>query len=146
MKAGKVWGTTWALLQTPLIELHEIEVRQGGRCSKHKHAHKHNAFYVLEGSLRISVFKNNYDLVDVTTLEAGEFMVVSPGEYHFFEAKSDTKALELYFPEVLSADIIRENVGGLVKVENEYKTKVTVAPPKPYQRPENLVTFTETPA
>jgi hypothetical protein len=43
-------------------------------------------------------------------------MTIRPGEYHYFVGKTDhgsiAVAFEIYYPEELSEDIVRENVGG----------------------------------
>ena len=109
---GKVWGNTSALIQTPLVELHRINIKAGYKCSEHKHEHKWNGFYVISGTLEIHVRKNNYELTDVTVLRAGDFTTVRPGEYHWFSSITDCVALELYYPETLSEDIVRKSVGG----------------------------------
>jgi len=110
---GKVWGDTSAIIQTPLVELHRINIKAGYKCSEHKHEHKWNGFYVISGTLEIHVRKNNYDLTDVTVLRAGDFTTVRPGEYHWFSSITDCVALELYYPETLSEDIVRKSVGGI---------------------------------
>ena len=113
MKAGKVWGETELIFKNPFIEFHRIWVNAGGYCSTHKHDYKWNLFYVSYGQLKIKVHKNDYDLVDETILEEGEWTTVKPGEYHSFESTSrDCRAFELYYPEPLSDDIIRQTVGG----------------------------------
>lgn len=109
---GKVWGDTSVLLQTPLIEVHKIHIQKGGYCSEHYHKHKWNMFYVIEGELEIHVRKNDYDLIDVTRLSEGDSTTVAPTEYHWFHAVTDVEALEIYYPESLSKDIVRKNVGG----------------------------------
>lgn len=111
---GKVWGTTTALVQNSVSELHKITAKAGFRCSEHKHAHKWNGFYVISGVLEIHVRKNDYALTDVTTLRAGDFTTVRPGEYHWFYCTEDCVALELYYPEMLSEDIQRKDHGGPV--------------------------------
>ena len=109
---GKVWGDTSALIQNSFVELHKINAKAGFRCSEHKHAHKWNGFYVIRGVLEIHVRKNDYALTDVTTLRAGDFTTVRPGEYHWFKCVEDCVALELYYPEMLSEDIQRRDHGG----------------------------------
>lgn len=111
MKAGKCWGTTRAIFGRNNVEVHVIGVNAGGKCSKHRHQHKANAFYVLEGRLAIDVWKRAYDLVDRTVLEAGEYMEVGPGEFHRFEALTDVTALEVYYVTLDPDDIERETVG-----------------------------------
>ena len=125
---GKVWGDTSVIIQNPLVELHKINIKAGYKCSEHKHVHKWNGFYVISGTLEIHVRKNNYELTDVTTLRAGDFTSVRPGEYHWFNSISDCVALELYYPETLSEDIVRKSVGGKSTIEklNSMSGQVTM--------------------
>ena len=67
-KQGKVWGSTQPLFNKNNVEIHRIKTNKGGYCSKHKHEHKYNCFYVERGLLKITVWKNDYDLVDETML------------------------------------------------------------------------------
>lgn len=120
---GKVWGDTSVLIQNSNVELHKINVKAGFRCSEHKHEHKWNGFYVISGTLEIHVRKNDYDLVDVTTLRAGDFTSVRPGEFHWFQCIENCVALEVYYPEALSEDIVRRNVGGKIPVAINYPTR-----------------------
>ena len=46
MKAGKVWGDTVNIFSNHNFEFHRIQVKKGGYCSKHKHLHKFNGFYI----------------------------------------------------------------------------------------------------
>ncbi len=107
MKYGKIWGTTRPLLQTPFVEVHHIEISKGGQCSYH---HK-------------------YALEDITYLTDGEYTTVSPTEKHYFKAVSDVEALEIYYPEPLSEDILRENVGRIV--QDSYKLDEKTTPKQP---------------
>lgn len=67
------------------------------------------------GRMFIEVHKNDYALVDVTELGPGEFTTVRPGEFHRFITKGEpAQALEIYYPEELSEDIVRKDVGGVV--------------------------------
>ena len=111
---GKVCGTTMPLIQRPQLEVHSIFVNAGGYCSKHKHQSKINAFYVEEGELEIHRWKD-YNLVDVTVLYNEDVAIVPAGEYHMFNARTDTKALEIYWSELHINDIEREIVGGVDK-------------------------------
>jgi len=107
--AGKVWGVTREIRPG----LHYLAIKKGGYCSKHRHRHKANWFYVVSGVLRIRVWKNDYDLCDETTLLSGDYCLTKPGEFHQFEALVETEALEGYFVEVDDGDIERETVGGV---------------------------------
>ena len=111
-KSGKVWGETSVLLRKNNVEISRLEVKYSGYCSKHKHDHKFNQFFVEKGKVRIKVWKNDYDLCDETILNEGDSMVVMPGEYHRFEAMRDSVLYEMYWVQLSSDDIEREEVGG----------------------------------
>lgn len=109
MPIEKPWGTTECLLQTPLVEVHRIKVNEYSYCSWHKHEHKWNAFYVIDGVLRIE-FDNSYNNYNLAN---GGFIAVKPGEYHrFVSSWGPVTALEIYYPDILGEDIIRRDVGG----------------------------------
>ena len=113
MLSGKVWGKTEILLKTPFIEIHRLTINPNSRCSLHKHQYKWNAFYVSTGRLYIEVVKNDYDLIDTTELGPGELMTAKPNEDHRFVTKElGMTGIEIYYPEPLSEDIIRKDVGG----------------------------------
>jgi mannose-6-phosphate isomerase-like protein (cupin superfamily) len=116
MLKGKIWGNTTLLLMTPFVELHRLFILPNRECSLHCHQFKWNAFWVLSGVLSIEVHKNDYQLVDVTSLSPGDFTTVKPGEYHkFISHGAPVEAFELYYPEPLSEDIIRKSVGGVTQ-------------------------------
>jgi len=116
-KSGKVWGQTFEVFCKNNVEIHRIEIKNGGYCSKHKHASKFNAFYVESGSMEIHKYKNEYALVDVTLLGKGDYTVCPPNEYHLFKAVEDTIAFEIYWVEISKEDIVRENHGGMKDVQ-----------------------------
>ena len=109
---GKVWGSTALIAEKNNVEIHRIEIKEGGYCSKHKHNFKVNLFYCESGCIDIIVWKNDYDLVDVTTLRAGEMTTVPAGEYHRFECKEPAVVYEIYWVELPAKDIEREDHGG----------------------------------
>ena len=118
MKSGKVWGTTQLVHSNSSFEFHRIEAKAGGQCSKHKHQHKWNGFFVESGSLKVRIWKETPSLlagesthVDETVLGPGDFLMVKPTEYHQFEAVEDTVAFELYWAEFNHDDIVREDHG-----------------------------------
>ena len=111
---GKVWGRTAQLFKKNDVAINIIHGKRGFGCSKHKHNHKYNMFFVLDGELKIKVWKNDYELVDETTLMPYESTVVEPGEFHKFEVMNDCTALEIYFVDLCEKDIVRMNVGGLL--------------------------------
>ena len=121
MIAGKIWGKTEVLLKTPMVEIHRLTINPNSRCSLHAHQFKWNAFYVSTGKLTIETHKNDYALTDNTDLHPGDLMTVKPTEYHrFVTGPEGMTGIEIYYPEPLSEDIIRKDVGG--------KANVTVAP------------------
>lgn len=114
MLTGKVWGNTRLLFGTPLVEAHLLSVKPNAQCSMHCHEFKWNAFVVLSGELTIEVRKKKYKLTDETVLRAGESTAVRPGEFHRFRSGSrPVTAIEVYYPESLSEDIVRKDVGSV---------------------------------
>lgn len=112
MKSGKIWGHSEELVKNPFCEVHAISINPWSKCSEHKHEHKYNLFYVTLGELIIRTWKNDYSLVDETLLQPGQCAVVKPGEYHQFETRDQScEAVEVYYPEGISDDIIRRTAG-----------------------------------
>lgn len=111
-KIGKVWGLTSSIFNKNNVEIHRLEIQKGGYSSKHKHAHKYNLFYVESGELEISIWKNDYDLKDVTILHSNDSCIISPNEFHMFKANEDTICYEIYWVEISEGDIVRDNCGG----------------------------------
>lgn len=109
---GKIWGVTQKLFLQNNVEIHRIEVKSGGYCSKHKHNHKYNAFFVERGKLKITIWKNDYDLEDETIISDLQMSIIKPQEYHMFHAIEDTIAYEIYWTTLYPEDIVRENCGG----------------------------------
>jgi mannose-6-phosphate isomerase-like protein (cupin superfamily) len=109
---GKVWGKTQDMFKNSNFELHRIEAKKGGFCSKHKHEHKYNAFFIEKGKLKIIAYETDYDLVDETIITTGELTTVKPGVFHRFEALEDTICYEIYWVSLDQNDIVREDVGG----------------------------------
>jgi len=112
----KIWGTTEALIRTPMFELHRLCIRPYHRCSLHVHRFKHNAFYILEGILYIDSIVGDIGApVEGAYLVGGDSFTVEPGVNHQFRTGAfGCLALEMYYTEPLSEDIIRHNVGGPV--------------------------------
>jgi mannose-6-phosphate isomerase-like protein (cupin superfamily) len=114
IKQGKIWGNTISIFSKNNVEIHRIEAKEGFMCSKHKHEHKFNAFFIEKGKLKIQVWKKDYPLIDQTIISDGEMTVVKPGEFNFFYAIEDTVAYEIYWVEIQSDDITREDCGKFV--------------------------------
>ena len=118
MKAGKIWGQTELIHANGVLEFHRIEYKKNVACSIHKHKFKWNGFFVesgkMEGEMKIRVWQKDYDLVDETILNAGDFMQVKPGLYHQFIGLDDGVAFELYWAEFDHNDIERKSQGQFV--------------------------------
>lgn len=112
----KIWGTTESLIATSLFEMHRLTIEPSFRCSLHLHRHKWNAFYVVSGRLFIDTIDGDIgSLVISTKLEPGDHTTISPGLHHQFRTEDlPCIALEMYYCEPLSEDIVRRNVGGPV--------------------------------
>ena len=111
MKAGKVWGETELVHSNSVLEFHRISFKAGFKCSEHHHQFKWNGFFCESGKLLIKVWQKDYNLVDETILNAGEFTTVKPGVYHQFVGLEDGVAFELYWAQFDHNDIQRESVG-----------------------------------
>ena len=68
-------------------------------------------FFVESGKIKIQEWKNDYNLLDETILSAGEICSVQPKNYHKFIGLEDSIVYEIYYVELNSGDIIREDVG-----------------------------------
>src|SRR4051812_45193987 len=106
----KIWGNTEPLILTPLYEMHRLTIKPFHVCSIHTHQCKHNAFYVLEGTLFVdSWIDNSNGKADAIRLEVGASYTVAPGVRHRFRTgPKDCLALEMYYTEPLSEDIKRQ--------------------------------------
>lgn len=113
MIEGKLWGSTETVLETPFVSLHAATIEAGFRCSRHYHAHKWNGFLLVSGAIDIRVYPpGGPEEGDVTKLRPGQWTAVPPGLSHRFECRERCVLLELYWPEGLSEDIVRADVGG----------------------------------
>jgi len=122
-KQSKFWGNTQCVFIGPISEAHFLSIKQGGYCSKHKHIHKWNRFFLISGKLQITIYRDDGE--DVTTLESGEYTDVPPGIYHKFDCLEQAQCLEIYWVDNLNPeDIDRETVGGLKSTEKEKMTKL----------------------
>jgi quercetin dioxygenase-like cupin family protein len=112
---GKVWGKTTPLFCKNNVEIHRIEGRKGGYCSRHLHVFKYNRFIVESGKLKVGILKDYGSgvLTDETIIGPGEQTTVAPGQLHWFEVLEDCVAFEVYWVELDPYDIERETVGGI---------------------------------
>ena len=111
IKQSKIWGETACLFQNENVEVHRFIADASTFCSRHRHAHKYNLFFVEEGELEVTIHNDN-GISDVTVLHAGDQTVVAPGVDHRFYAICKTIALEIYWVGLNPSDIIRIDTGG----------------------------------
>ena len=50
MKSGKIWGETNLVFSNNNIQINQIHIKKGGRCSIHMHNHKNNIFFIHENN------------------------------------------------------------------------------------------------
>lgn len=113
---GKIWGSTQELLSTPMLAMHRLTILPNHQCSLHVHRFKWNGFFVVKGRMLIDVVKNDYELTDTTDLGPGDITTVKPGEHHRFRTGNEPcEAIEFYYTEPLSEDIVRKDKGGPVE-------------------------------
>ena len=116
---AKVWGSVWHVFSSPFASFSYLEVKEGTRCSIHKHRQRANQFFVLEGSILVERFDpdNFAEPLDDFVLTEG-FVYTVPSEiWHRFKVMRSGRVIEIYFPDREGAvcrmdDIERFDVGG----------------------------------
>jgi mannose-6-phosphate isomerase-like protein (cupin superfamily) len=109
----KLWGTAYPLYLADDLEVVAIDVKRGGHSSDHCHRGKHNAFFVLQGRLRVTVGPDRE--VDLTPQSPP--LEIRAGVRHRFLALEPSRALEVYRSApgtaVNRTDIVRFDEGGV---------------------------------
>lgn len=109
-KEGKIWGENILIFKNDNIQINQIYIKKGGRCSKHMHRNKNNLFFVQSGELEVEEWKPG-GLIDVTILKSEQMTEIKSGIYHRFTAKEDTYVIEIYYLFIDENDIVREDTG-----------------------------------
>jgi mannose-6-phosphate isomerase-like protein (cupin superfamily) len=110
----KLWGWTQTVALSETNHTAVAYLQKGGYSSKHHHKNLWNRFVVVDGTLRITIYRN--DREEVTDLHAGDILDVDPGVWHKMAAVTDARIVEIYWPVegVLDPeDIVREDNGGI---------------------------------
>lgn len=110
-KEGKIWGFTSKIFEHNNVSVHRLFIKNNSGSSKHFHKIKYNFFYVESGEIEISIWQNDYNLVDKTILKSGESITIKPGLYHSFHGLLDSIVYEIYYSKIDDNDIFRENCG-----------------------------------
>jgi mannose-6-phosphate isomerase-like protein (cupin superfamily) len=113
LRQGKIWGATTEFMRTPTMSAHHLTINKDRQCSEHRHQHKSNLFYVINGLLEVTIYREHgaYVLNDITVLKAGQTTCVPPGLFHKFKAVEETEAIEIYQVELQEPDIERRTQG-----------------------------------
>jgi mannose-6-phosphate isomerase-like protein (cupin superfamily) len=117
MKSGKIWGETNLVFSNNTVQINQIHIKKGGRCSIHMHNHKNNIFFIQSGRLLIEQWMKE-GVVDSTVLNKEDKMEIPSQIYHRFTALEDTSALEIYYLDIDDNDIIRKDCGSIVPIED----------------------------
>ena len=111
---GKIWGETSKIFSKNNIEIFRIHGKAAGKSSMHMHEHKYSMFFVEKGKIKVTIEKNDYDLIDITELGTHQSMIIRPKEYHCFEVIDDNSiCYEIYWTELNTNDIIRKDCGSI---------------------------------
>lgn len=116
----KEWGLDKRILWQTGFDLHVIYIKEGGKCSRHKHLRKYNYFFVIEGELLLIYWyydrqerKEVKKEIILSAESENQSYYISPGKYHQFLAKTNVVALEVYYNMVKQDDIIRYQESGI---------------------------------
>lgn len=115
-KEGKIWGENLLIFKNDVVQINQVYIKKGGRCSKHKHNHKNNIFFIQKGKLFVEQWRAN-DIVDETILVDRDMLDIDSQIYHRFTALEDTQAIEIYYLNIDIQDIDREDCGSIIDVE-----------------------------
>jgi len=111
----KLWGEKEVLNINDTSQLDFLIINKGGYCSKHKHFHKYNLFYVVTGVLKITLYLKDGGVRDYIIGDEcpKRKFIVRPGTFHKFKALEDTECIEFSYVKYSSEDIVREDTGGI---------------------------------
>lgn len=107
MTTIKNWGYTSLIFSNDNTEIHKLCINKNGYSSKHYHAYKYNLFFIDDGCLEITIWKNNIE--EKFILSNSDTLIIDPNTWHKFYAIENSKVTEIYYTSIDSNDIIREN-------------------------------------
>lgn len=115
----KLWGRTRRIYDCFGVSSAHASIVPGGYSSRHKHVHKGNVFYVVEGTLLVEIYEKPEDKpFCVYKLQPGQPLRVPAGTWHRFIAASMVELIEMYDCPVSGhqpspEDIVRYDEGGV---------------------------------
>jgi mannose-6-phosphate isomerase-like protein (cupin superfamily) len=102
-RVDKPWGEEIIFAQTSSYAGKLLRIRKGEALSLQYHEHKDEAFYVYEGTSRLTV--GSAAKLEERTLGPGESCHLPPGTRHRIEALEETTLFEVSTPEL--DDVVR---------------------------------------
>lgn len=109
----KIWGERWLIRQDSTHAVSYLKIREGYRCSWHKHQTKYNLFVVLSGHLRL-VIEELGEIMNVD-LTVGETFTIKPGQWHeFVGLAGGCECVEEMYVEYDEGDIDRKVIGSKI--------------------------------
>lgn len=113
----KVWGDTCSIFRCNNVDVNFMRTIRGGFCSEHYHHSKYSRFFVVHGSIKITIFSDkifNHDIKEII-LTDGMHADITPLVWHKFEALEDSDVIEIYCAILDTNDIERRTTGGTNK-------------------------------
>lgn len=121
----KIWGDTQTILLNESSHVAFAKLNKGGYSSRHSHNVSWNRFFIISGTLRITVYRNNQE--ENILLNSGECLDIEPGLEHRMAALEYTEIIEMYWTDDNSVvdpkDIIRKDTGGFYGKEEEEQSR-----------------------
>jgi len=116
IKQSKIWGETSKFFSKNNVEIHRLNITEGGYCSEHYHNFKYNMFLVESGEIEVTIYRDN-GIKETTVLKDCDQTTVPPNFIHRFKANKDSVVYEIYWVALEGEDIERRTVGGTTVIE-----------------------------
>jgi mannose-6-phosphate isomerase-like protein (cupin superfamily) len=115
---NKAWGSCIHLFNSPHAAVSYLKLKEGTRCSCHKHTQRVNQFYLLSGKVVIEQWIDGPESPRIPkTLFPGDSFTVPIEVWHRFRVIESGEMIEVYWPynayaKVMLDDIVRFDEGG----------------------------------
>lgn len=113
LRENKVWGERWLCRKDSTHSTALLHIKNGFRCSWHKHQQKFNLFVVISGLIEITTLELE-GIKRTVQLTIGDTFTIPPNTFHEFRGVRDSIVLEEMYVEYCEQDIQREILGGKV--------------------------------
>lgn len=111
-KIIKPWGYELLLYKSKDYCIKKLFMKKSQRCSLQLHKKKKETFYVLDGSLELTLKINNK--TNLKIFKNNEYFTIKPGQIHRMKAKKNTTYLEV------STNFLND----VVRLEDDYLRKI----------------------